>query len=103
MKSFDIALDQPIANMGRRGFGLNRKSHVARGAASGSTMVNTMVGANFRLDFFGERAHILVRARTHHLYSLAIDLMICIHFVSNRTRGKKSCLNPVHKYVLLFM
>jgi hypothetical protein len=40
MKSFDSALDQPIANiMGRRGFGLNRKSHVARGAASGSTMV----------------------------------------------------------------
>jgi hypothetical protein len=39
MKSFNSALDQPIANMGRRGFGLNRKSHVARGAASGSTMV----------------------------------------------------------------
>jgi hypothetical protein len=39
MKSFDSALDQPIENMGRRGFGLNRKSHVARGAASGSAMV----------------------------------------------------------------
>jgi hypothetical protein len=40
-----------------------------------------MVQANFRLSFFGERTHILVRARTHHLYGLAIDHTICIHFV----------------------
>ncbi len=58
-----------------------------------------MVRANFRLRFFGERTHIFVRARTHHLYGLAIDRTICIHFVSTKTRGKKSCLNPVHKYI----
>jgi hypothetical protein len=73
MKSFDSALDQPIANMGRQGFGLNRKSHVARGAASGSTMVNTMVRANFRLSFFCERTHGLVIDRT-------ICIHLCIHF-----------------------
>ncbi len=39
IKSFDSALNQTIANMGQRGFGLNRKSHVPRGAANSPTMV----------------------------------------------------------------
>jgi hypothetical protein len=82
MKSFDSALDQPIENMGRQGFGLNPKSHVARGAASGSTMVNTMVRANFRLSFFGERTH-----------GLAIDRTICIHLCIHYFRTT-FCLNP---------
>jgi hypothetical protein len=40
-----------------------------------------MVQANFRLRLFGERTHILVRARTHHRYGLA-NRTICIHLVS---------------------
>ncbi len=34
--------------------------------------------------------------------SLAIDHTIYIDFVSTRTQGKKSCLNPVHKYIVTF-